>query len=423
MLIPPSVARLVSMVVAPSPTARMFGSAMRPRPTMSLSRVASVGVWGLLCLLAAPLQAETDDATKPDQVLARNRRTGSVSPISGVVEENSLKRVVVRTTGDKKRDVDSELVVRVVYGNVPPAYREASMYFDRGEFTTAAAKYKLAAGDASGRAVVQASARLRAAEALMKSASLDVAAFEQAAAQAATFLADHPTNREVPVARSLQARASLLAGEPVEAADLYRLLFREAENDAPNEGYSWTLCMSSGLHAAEAFIEARDAEKARETYAALDSALTRILGTLPTDDAARAQLLSIQAASRLGEGWALLAGGGVSQARTFFRGQLSQAEDPGAPPELRFGTLLGLAESMLADGEPREASLRFAMVSALDHTSRDRAARALVGLAACAVKSSDADARTDAKRSLQIVIDHYGDTPAARRAQEMSQTL
>ena len=389
-----------------------------PVPTRRMARRLAP-LLGTLTLLAA--SAEAWQSTKPDQVMAKNRRTGAVAPISGVVERDGLEEVVV-VVGDRNRNVASNLVVRVVYGDVPPAYREGLLYFDRGDFENAAAKYQLAAEDASAREVVQADARLRGAQALMRVGAADLTAFGRAAAEAATFLADHPTNRQVPKARSLQARATHLSGDAAGAAGLYRLILREAETDTLAPGYTWFDSLQAGLRAADAFLEAADTAAAREAYAAVESGLNRALGALDPDSPERVRLAALQAEARLGEGMVLLAGGNASQALTFFRGQLASAGTDSAPA-LRFGARLGLGEALLATGEVREAQIELATVSAIDHTDRDRAARALVGLAKCALETPDGDARVNARLWLETVTGQYGDTPAVRAAHEMLQTL
>ena len=120
--------------------------------------------------------------------------------------------------------------------------------------------------------------------------------------------------------------------------------------------------------------------------------------------------------ARLGEGFCLLAKGSTSQARTFFQGQLTNASKSSSQ---RFGARLGLAQALFADGRFREAQIEFAQVSAIDHTDRDRVARALVGLAECSQQLSDSTGRQQAKSWLQTVKDQYGDTPSALRAQEL----
>jgi hypothetical protein len=388
---------------------------MLPRPLRN-RRLAAAALAALLSAapaVAAPAPAE-QAPPKPDQVFSANRRTGAVSPTTGIVEANRLDKVVI-LQGDKSRDVDATLVVRIVFGDVPPSYRDGTAYFERGDFAQSAESFLLAAGDASARPVVQAAARLRAAEALMKSGGRDPAAFPRAASEASTFLADHPTNREVPAARILPARANMLAGRPADAADMYRLIFREGENATPTPGYSWTQCMSAGLRCAQAYLAAKNTEKGHELRIALDKALQRVLGALPADDAERAELTRIHDQARLLDGWSLLASGSASQAKTFFRGQLTSAGSGGSAALVR-GAELGLAEALLAEGDVRAAQILFARVSALDYVDRDRTAQAMLGAALCAKKLSDADSRTDARRWLEAVIANYGDTPAARTA-------
>ena len=148
--------------------------------------------------------------------------------------------------------------------------------------------------------------------------------------------------------------------------------------------------------------------------------IATVLSSLDENDPVLFALRNVRAEARLGEGFTLLASGSSSQARTYFQRQLGDAN--GSTTQ-RFGARLGLAEALLADGDVRQAQIEFATVSAIDHTDRDRAARALVGLAECALRLSDTDGRQNAKVWLQTVRDEYGDTPSVLRAQELSQTL
>jgi hypothetical protein len=390
----------------------------RPSMLSRLIRTPRVAPLALAAMgLFAPALAAQGEP-KPDQVFAANPRTGAVSPVTGVVAENGLEKVVVQQ-GEKSRDVESELVVRIVFGDVPPAYKDGATYAERGDHAEAAESYLLAAGDAAARPIVQAASRLRAAEELMRAGAADPSAYARAAGEAATFLGDHPTNREVPAARILQARATALSSDAAQAAEMYRQVFREAENQEPTAGYSWAQCMRSGLRAAQAFVEAGDTASARSTYTQLEAALTRVLGTLLEDSGERQDLVAIQDQARLGEGWCLLAGGNPSQAKTFFRGQITNASSAA----LLHGAELGLAEAQLAEGEVRAAQFLFARVSALDFVDRDRIARAVLGLARCALKLSDGNARTDARRWLEAIVADYGDTPAARAAREELENL
>ncbi|MEQ1894718.1 MAG: hypothetical protein ABL998_19420, partial [Planctomycetota bacterium] len=138
---------------------------------------------------------------------------------------------------------------------------------------------------------------------------------------------------------------------------------------------------------------------------------------LADNDPLRPLFTSIQSEARLGEGYCLLASGSLSQAKTFFQGQISAAEKQAAR---RFGARLGLGEALLAEGSARAAQLEFAQVSAIDHTDQDRTARALVGLAESALALN---AKNDAKLWLEAVRSQHGDTPAALRAQELLQKL
>ena len=424
------------LVVSPSPTARMAAQseAMRHpnslsstdfgRPTLPsrlsrrrLARRAVTLAAGAVLALGALAPASWAQGTRPDQVMWRNPR-GQIKTDTGTIIENTLQKTVIETSsGQKVRK--SDIVESVRFGDVPTTFTDGVAYFDRGDFPNAAAKFKLAAGDANTpRAVVRAYARLRAAEALMKTAALDPGSFTQAKAEAETFLADHPNNRDVPKVRMLNARATWLGGDAMAAAELYRSLFMEAAGGTPTEGYALVHCYRAGLAAARSFLEASETTQAKELYGTMESSLPGLLSQLDVEDPKRQALLGIQSEARLGDGYILLAEGSATQAKNFFEVRAREADINS--PGLIYGARLGLAEAHLAGGNHREAQLEFAFVAALDHTSRDRVARALVGMAECAlVLTSVTTSRTDAKTWLEDVRDHYGDTPSVLRALEM----
>lgn len=352
---------------------------------------------------------------RPDQVLWRNAR-GVVNTVTGVVMENSLTQVVVET-GSSQRKLDPLAVERIDFGDVPAAYADALTYFDRGDFENAAAKFTLAAGDAAARPPVKARARLQAAETWLRRGGVDRGSIGTALRECEQFLADFPTNRDVPGARLLLGRLQRLSGDAAKAAETYAALYKEASGSAPAAGYPPLISFQAGLAAAESYLASAGEARARELYLSLDGAIGTALASLADGDPLRARYAAIQSEARLGEGFCLLAGGSASQARTFFQGQISGAENNAAR---RFGARLGLGKVLLAEGNARGAELEFAQVSAIDHTNRDRNAQALVGLAESAIQLQ---ARNEAKLWLDTVIQQYADTPSVLRAQELKKTL
>ncbi len=351
----------------------------------------------------------------PDRVLWRNAR-GQVNTLTGKVTANSLTEVVIET-GSSQRKLAALEVERVVFGDAPQSYHDAEAYLARGDLENAAAKFSLAASDAAARPLVRARARLGAAQAWLGRGALDAAGFAGARKECEQFLAEHPENRDVPQVKLLLGRARRLSGDAAGAAETYAALYREGTGPQAAAGFPLTLSFRAGLAAADAYLAAGDTAKARELYLGLDGVLAAALAGLETNDPRRAPLTAVQAEARLGEGYCLLAAGSLSQAKTFFQGQLSGAD--GSPPR-RFGAQLGLGEVLLAEGNSRAAQIEFAQVSAIDHTDRDRVARALVGLARAALVLS---ARDDAKLLLDTVRTQYGDTPAVLQATELLQTL
>jgi TolA-binding protein len=381
--------------------------ARRPGP-------ASLVLWALLGAGAAHAQ----QAARTDQVLWRNAR-GQLNTLNGTVKENTLTQVVI-ASGSSERKISTLDVERVEFGDVPPSFADGLAYLEHADFENAAAKFSLAASDAAARAVVRARARLEAARAWLRRGAVDPLAFESARKECELFLSEHADNRELPEARLLLGRALRLSGDAPRAAETYAALYREASGAQPTPGYPPAISFQAGLFAAEAYLAGNDAAHARETYLGLDAALTTALAALDEKDPRRATLLAIQSEARLGEGFCLLASGSVSQAKTFFQGQLSGASGSATR---RFGAQLGLGEALLAEGNAAAARLELALVSAIDFTDKDRVARALVGLAQCATKLNYSSARNDARLWLETVRTQYGDTPAVLRAQELLKTL
>jgi len=389
-----------------------FFASMRPSKSLLesvLGTSASLLACGLLVTTASAQKA----GAQPDHVLWRNAR-GQSNTVVGVVAENSLTNVVIDTPSSQRK-LDALVVERVDFGDVPASYSDAQTYLARGDIENAAAMFTLAAGEASARPVVRAQARLSAAQAWLRRGASDRGALDKAKQECEQFLSEFASNRNVPEARLLLGRLQRLAGDASASAATYEGLYKEAA--AGTAGYPARISFQAGLRAAEAHLAAKDVAKARELYLGLDAALGNALANLSEADALRPLYASIQSEARLGEGYCLLAAGTLSQAKTFFQGQISSAEKQAAR---LFGARLGLGEALLAEGNARAAQLEFAQVSAIDHTDQDRTARALVGLAESALALN---AKNDAKLWLDAVRTQHGDTPAALKAQELLQKL
>ncbi|MFT5285611.1 MAG: TolA-binding protein [Planctomycetota bacterium] len=367
--------------------------------------------------LSAPVSAQE---SRPDQVFVINVRSGSVVANSGSVTVNGLDEVTIERSGGAEQSFKSERVRNVIFGDVPVSYREGILLRDRNDRFNAAAKFKLAAADEDAREVVRASARLLAAEMLLVHGAVDASAYADADTAATRFIEEHSANREMPRARFVQAQARLAQGQFASAAELFGALFNETSGVDPKEGYDPYACTIAGLRAADSFLMAKDTLAAREIYSALEAKLPGIIAALDEDDSTRNKWISAQSEARLGEGFVLLAAGSAGQSRAFFDQQTTDADSPAA---LRFGVRLGNGLVHLAEGNYRRAQFELATVSSIDHTDRNRAARALIGLAQSALNLPDTGGRTQAKSWLQSVLDHYPDTIWVHSAQELIQTL
>ncbi len=402
----------------------------RPVFIPSLSRRALVSRCAPIAavLLSAPLfvaplfalpAAGQDGPIRPDQVSGR-KRTGSPVTVSGVVTSNTLEEVLIDQSG-KEVKMPAQLVDRIDWGDAPLSFHDGLLYFERKDFESAAARFRLAAGDAAARDVVRASARLHAGASLLNWGAADPAHLAEAKEELQGFLDDYADNREVPRARYLLGRAQLLAGEADAAATTLEGLFGELQGETATQGYAPALCLTAGLDAADAKLQAGDVDGAKALYASCDAALTAYRATLDETDevaaATLAELVPLAARASLGEGFCALAEGQVRQARTFFEGKLSG--NGSVPDAQRFGAAFGLAECDFAEEKWRQAQLACARISATDHTSRERVARALVRMAQCAEKLGDTDYRQDYRIWLTTVVERYGDTTVASEAREL----
>jgi len=351
----------------------------------------------------------------PDQVFVKGKAEGEVAITSARVDKDDLAQVSF-STEDKSLSVDSTLVLRIVWGDVPRSFREANAALERRRFERAATKFKMAALDPAAREVVRAAAQLSVASTLLAWGASEPARYREAASTAHAFVVSFPTNREVPRARMLEARATWLGGNAADAAVMFRMLYGELRGDTPTVGYDRSLCLDAGLCAARASLDAADALIARELYRALAAQTSRLLSELPASPAVRRDLGAILDEASMGDGFAALAEGATERATAVFQGQLGGAAEATSQGRLLVADL-GLGETLLAAGRPREAALHFARVCALDDTlDRDRAARATLGLARCFAREQEENGRAQARTRLAALLADLGNTPAAFRA-------
>ena len=387
-----------------------------------LGRAPLIALTALFASSLVVAEAAPQERVRPDQVHIRNKRTGRPSVLSGTVESNGLDEVVIAIARGGESKVDGDSVERILWGEVPPSFRDGRTYFDRGDFASAAQSFRLAAGDASAREVVQAAARLRAAQALLRSGAQEPANFAEAVLEVGTFLAEYPNNREVPAARMTEGRALLLAGKADEAGSAYRAVFAELSGDAMTTGYDTGTCMEAGLLGARAMLDAKDTLAARELLTSIDTAIGPMIDALDSESALRTRLIAIRDEALLGDGFAELAAGNSKPALTFFQNQLTGLGAE-ASQTSRMVASLGLAEALLAEGQYLEAEYLFASVSALDHGAPDRVARAQLRMAQCELKILHADSKGRARTLLESVIENHGDTPSAAEARDVLATL
>lgn len=367
----------------------------------------------LLALLSCTLLPGTAFAQRNDQVWFVDR-DGSVRQTSGVVTENSTATVRVKRGADRESTYDGDRVRRIEWGQVTTDFREGREYRDRGDHLNAARKFREAATNTDERIVVQAAARLLAAQSLLDLGATEPVRIGEALSELETFLSDFANNRDVQRARHLQAQAIWLDGRAGEAAEAFRSLFEEGSGASPTPGFDRQLSLDAGLAAGRAFLAAGDSLRAKEIFGALDSAATTFAGQFAESSPERLAAERLATEARLGDGFVMLAAGQVAQAVPFFEARRSQGD-----AAMRHAADLGLGEAYLAQNKLREAQVKFASVSALDFSDRYRAARARLKLAETHQKLADSASAALARKLLTEVVERYGDTPAAREARTL----
>ncbi|MEZ6017957.1 MAG: hypothetical protein R3F49_22825 [Planctomycetota bacterium] len=352
-------------------------------------------------------------AAKSDQVFRIDPRSGKIVTIKGRVEQHGLERVVITRRDDKEGRYDTSEIVEVIFGDVPPAFTEARRYLARGDFESSVARFRVAAGDASARPVVQGRARLGAAEALMEWGATDPTRFREAAEEAERFISSFADDRNIPVARALLGRAQVLAGEGAKGAATLEALFKTGQ--AGTLGYPRTLTLQAGLDGTNAYLAAGKVAEARALSDELVSALAAVSRD-GMDAAALAHLDALTEVASLNTGFISLAENKGDRAESAFRAQVVALKTNAG----RNAARLGLGESLLQQSKYREAMLVLAAASALTYTSPDREARAQLGLGLAYRGLGQA---SDAKACLERVQRVYGATPAAALAAEALKTL
>jgi len=374
--------------------------------------VATVARFACVTALLATCAAALPQGARQDQVFRIDPRRGVVT-ISGLIEQHALDKVVVVKADKGQVRVDSAEVIEVVFGEVPPAFTDAVRYLDRKDFENAVARFRVAAGDASARPVVQGRARLRAAETLLVWGASDPTRFREAAEEAGRFLEAFADDRSVPRAKAVQGRAQVLAGDAAAGAGTLGALFETGQ--AGTVGYAPVLTLEAGLDAAFASLSAGDRVKARTLFDSVGSAA----GAVPAerlDAAGRASVAGIREVAALGAGFVTLAEGQGDRAEAAFRGK-PEAQQTGRG---RAAAQLGLGQAYLLQSKFREAQLTFASAATLSYADEDNAAAALVGLGQAYSGLGEA---ANAKQSFERVQRDYGDTPPAARATELLRSL
>ena len=374
-------------------------------------RLASVTL-GAVALLAAPALAAPQ--AKPDQIFRLNPRTNKATTVTGTVTADGLSKIEVTRRDGREVSINAAEVIEIAWGSGSSDFSDGGTYASRGAWEEAVKSYQQAAGDAEVREPLRAESRLRAATSLMALAATDSSRFGDVASECDRFLADFPSSRQVPRARSLKARAQWLNGDAAAARDGYRALYETGKSGT--EGYSPMVTADAAMQAAYAALAADDSLGARELFDLAGAAFGAVESEKPSVVAVAAAGVEI---AGMGEALAKVASGDAKGARRAFESAAKSSKTSSGVATAR----LGLGHCWLAEGEARKAQLEFAWVAGVDHASADRRAEALLGLAQAGLAAGESGDANAAKTGLRRVASQYGATPAARKAAQLLESL
>jgi hypothetical protein len=381
----------------------------------SLARTAfrlAPAAMAAVAMLSAPALAAPQ--AKPDQVFRVNPRTNKASTVTGTVTEDGLENVKVTRRDGREISIKSAEVIQIAWGSGSTEFTDGGTYAGRGAWEEAVKSYQEAAGDTAVREPLRAEARLRAATSLMALAASDMTRFGDVAGECDRFMTDFPSARQVPEVLALKARAQWLNGDAAAARDGYRSIYDAGKGGA--EGYSPIATADAAMHAAYAAISAGDNVGARELFdlaAAAYGAIESENASVMASAAAGAEVAG------MGEAITKASSGDAKSVRRTFESASKSSETSAGMAAAH----LGLGHAWLAEGDFRKAQFEFAWVAGLDHTSADRRAEALVGLAEAGLKAGEAGDANAAKTALRQVASQYGATPSARKAAQLLESL
>ena len=367
-------------------------------------------VAGAIALLVAPALAQS----KPDQVFRVNPRTNKATSVTGTVTSDGLGKVEVTRRDGREISIDASEVIEIAWGSGSTSFTDGKTYAGRGAWEEAVKSFQAAAGDSEVRDPLRAEARVQAASALMALAATDATRFGDVASECDRFLADFAESRQVPAMRAMKARAMWLNGDAAGARDAYRALHDTGKGGA--DGYSPMVTADAALQGAYAALGAGDNVGARELFDLAASAF----GAVESEDSAVAAEASAGAeVAGMGTAITQAASGDAKSARRAFESAAKDSKTSAGVAAAR----LGLGHAWLAEGDPRKAQFEYAWVAGLDHTSADRRAEALVGLAEASLAAGEAGDAAAAKTALRRVTSQYGATPSARKAAQLLESL
>ena len=376
---------------------------MSPYPV--LARSFSVAV-----LLASLVTGAAGQAARLD--VLNNR--GEVTPLAGaVISSETLDEVRYERAGSGRSESrPTRLVVAVVYGSGGAAYDDARDALARGDLTNAVNLFSAASSEKEpGWVAAHALLGLAEAQALSGRTNEALATMDQ-------FLADYPEHRLVGRALLQAARYASTAGDKARAdADVQKVI------GLVNGGKltaDWAA--RAQIEKGQNLLDAGDASGAGTAFTAAQGAARNGLANLGDREDLKPELERLALQARSGQGSALLAGGDLNGARTYFDNLMRDGQDD---PAIRAAALNGKAEADFKDdGRLKDAQYGFARVAVLGAGSADEHAKALYYLGQCCLALGEAgEEKNGREKATQYFKDVERRYPASRWARLAREAL
>ncbi|MCB9897204.1 MAG: tetratricopeptide repeat protein [Planctomycetes bacterium] len=302
---------------------------------------------------------------------------GQIRPLPNAVITSETLDEVKFVRGERNDARKTSDIVSIDYGRGSATFEEAQAALTSGDLTNAVNLFSAATRDTDPPWV--------ASHALLQLAEIQLRRGAEHRAEALStveqFLTQYPEHRLLPSALLLEARIATSLSDRTKAEEAVKKVRDLAESGRITADWG----VRASLQQGEDLLEAGQAREAGTAFGTAQDAAQAALANLGARKDLESTLQRLELEARTGAGSALLAGGDVSGARSYFERLQSEGS---SDPAVAMAARNGLAQADFQDGDFKAAQVGFAQVAVKGAAIPDQHAKALYFLGRC-VESLD----------------------------------